>query len=188
MRDGFRRWLISTTALASMVLVSDTTRAQFIGPMTVTSTQTVNNNATVDSTAGSFEVHTTGNGQTGFNIIGGGLFTILPSTSGTFITTEGANAPAIAVSSAVHTMSLQNLFITTSGAGSDGILLARQGDNITAANVMVTTTGANASALAMTAAGGGQTSTESFTDSKLASALGPVIRVSGGGERINSLI
>jgi hypothetical protein len=85
-----------------MVLVSDTARAQFIGPMT--STQTVNNNATVDSTAGSFEVHTTGNGQTGFNIIGGGLFTILPSTSGTFITTEGANAPAIAVSSAVHTM------------------------------------------------------------------------------------
>jgi hypothetical protein len=34
MRHGFRRWLISTTALASMVLVSDTARAQFIGPMT----------------------------------------------------------------------------------------------------------------------------------------------------------
>src|SRR5262249_28646299 len=85
MRDGFRRWLISTTALASMVLVSDTARAQFIGPMTVTSTQTVNNNATVDSTKGSFIVHTTGNGQTGFNIIGGAAFTILPSTSGTFI-------------------------------------------------------------------------------------------------------
>src|SRR5262249_15641954 len=155
--------------------------AQFIGPMTVTSTQTVNNNATVDSTAGSFIVHTTGDGQTGFNILGGGAFTIVPSTFGTFITTEGATPPGIAVSSPVHTMSLQDVTIRTSGAGSDGILLERQGDNINAANVTVTTTGANASALALTAAGGGQMSTESFTNSTLASSLGPVIRVSGGG-------
>jgi outer membrane autotransporter protein len=181
MRNGFLRWLISTTALTSMLLVSDAARAQFVGPMTVTSTQTINNNATVDSTAGSFIVHTTGNGQIGFQILGGASVTVLPSTFGTSIITEGANAPAIAVQSAIHILSLQNLSITTFGAGSDGILLQQQGDNITAANLTVTTSGANASALAMTAAGGGQASTESFTNSTLASTLGPVIRVSGGG-------
>ena len=181
MRDGFRRWLISTTALTSMLLLSEVARAQFVGPATVTSTQTINNNATVDSTAGSFIAHTTGNGQIGFQILGGASFTVFPSTFGTSIITEGANAPAIAVQSAIHNLFLQNLSITTSGAGSDGIILQQQGDNITAANVSVRTTGPNASALAMTAGGGGQASRENFTDSTLASTLGPVIRVSGGG-------
>jgi outer membrane autotransporter protein len=167
--------------LASALLASEEAQAQFNGPLTVTSTETVNNDATVNSTAGSFVVRTTGDNQPGFNIIGGGLFTVSPSTFGTFIFTEGANSPGIDVSSANHVMSLQNLTITTSGAGSDGISLERQGESLTAANVTVTTSGANASALAITAAGGGQASTESFTDSALRSALGPVIRVSGGG-------
>jgi len=167
--------------LTSLLLTSEAARAQFVGPMTVTSTQTINNNATVDSTAGSFEVNTAGNNQPGFRILGGASLTVLPSTFGTFITTQGANSSAISVESAIHNLFLDNLTIRTFGAGSDGILLQQQGDNITAANVTVTTSGANASALAMTAAGGGQSSTESFTNSTLASALGPVIRVSGGG-------
>jgi hypothetical protein len=181
MRSGFRRWLIPATALASMVLVSGGARAQFNGPETRTSTQTINNNATVNSTAGSFVVHTTGNGQAGFNILGGASFTVLPSTFGTRIITEGSNAPGIAVSSAIHTLTLADLTIMTSGASSDGILLAQQGDNIDATRVTLTATGAGASALAMTAGGGGQSSTENFTDSVLASTQGPVIRVSGGG-------
>jgi len=132
LRVAFRRWLISTTALASILSVSDAARAQFVGPATVTSTQTINANTTVDSTAGSFILHTTGNGQIGFQILGGASFTVLPSTFGTSFITEGANAPAIAVQSAIHNLSLQNLSIMTSGAGSDGIILQQQGDNITA--------------------------------------------------------
>src|SRR5215813_11069669 len=127
MHDGFRRWLISTTALTSMLLLSEVARAQFVGPMTVTSTQTINNNATVDSTAGSFEVNTAGNNQPGFRILGGASLTVLPSTFGTFITTRGANSPGISVESAIHNLFLDNLTIRTFGAGSDGILRGPSG-------------------------------------------------------------
>src|SRR5215468_10318787 len=88
LRDGFRRWLISTTALASMLLVSDAARSQTIsGPANITTTVNVGSpnppNVTLNSAP---RVN-----APGILVTSNGLLTIPPG-QGTFITTTGTNA------------------------------------------------------------------------------------------------
>src|SRR5215469_2536802 len=88
LRDGFRRWLISTTALASMLLVSDAARSQTIsGPATITTTVNVGSpnppNVTLNSAPGAININTTAGNAPGIRVTSNGLLTIPPG-QGTF--------------------------------------------------------------------------------------------------------